>query len=178
VRARGAALLDALDERLPGAREHADATADYSLAVAAELGLAAARCELVAEVARLHDVGKLYLPSELFRDEPPLSEEERLRLDVHPRTGHVLLLGAGVSEEPASWVLHQAERFDGGGRAELAGEAIPVESRIISVTCGYHRLTGSMSGEQALAELRQAAGGLLDPAAVAALDSVVGRAAF
>ena len=39
VKARGAALLDALELHLPGARDHADGTASYAFATAAELGL-------------------------------------------------------------------------------------------------------------------------------------------
>jgi HD-GYP domain-containing protein (c-di-GMP phosphodiesterase class II) len=175
VRACGAALLDALRERLPGVRDHADATADYAFAIAAELGLNRRRCELVAEAARLHDVGKLYLPPELLREDPPLSAEERLQLDGHPRAGHDLLLGAGVPADVAGWILYQAERLDGAGPQKLSGEAIPLESRIIAVACAYEAATRTMTGDLALAELTGAGGTALDPRAVAALTAVVGR---
>ena len=57
LRLRGAPLLDALDRHLPGARDHAEATASYAFAAAVGLGFDRAQCEVAREVAVLHEIG-------------------------------------------------------------------------------------------------------------------------
>jgi HD-GYP domain-containing protein (c-di-GMP phosphodiesterase class II) len=173
----GAALLDALERRAPGAREHAAATARYAFGVGAELGLPAAGCDLVADAARLHEVGTLYLPAELLRQSPPLPEEKRLRRDAQAEAGYRLLVGVGAPAEVCEWIRLQGERFDGGGRNRLAADAIPIESRIIAAACAYDSVRRRASPAPALAELRGAAGSALDPDVVAALSAVVTRVA-
>ena len=75
---RGGPLLDALEEHIPGALAHADATAGYAFAVAVEIGMDRESCELIREAARLHEVGKLYLPAWLLAEPPgQLSDSER-----------------------------------------------------------------------------------------------------
>jgi putative two-component system response regulator len=184
TRIRGEPLLDALAGHQPGSREHADATAAYAFAVAVEIGLGRADCELIREAARLHDVGKLYVPTSLLgRPVNELSPEERKQVVSQEAAGRSLALGAGVPEEPCSWILHSRERFDGGGPDRLAGEGIPLASRIIRVACAYEALVGSQPGSPdearhgALAEVRAAGGTELDPALVEVLARVVQRAA-
>jgi HD-GYP domain-containing protein (c-di-GMP phosphodiesterase class II) len=185
TRIRGEPLLDALAGHQPGSREHADATAAYAFAVAVEIGLGRADCELIREAARLHEIGKLYLPTSLLgRPMNELSTEERKQLVSQEAAGHSLALGAGVPEEPCSWILHSGERFDGGGPDRLAGESIPLASRIIRVACAYETLLGDQPASSpaearrgALASLGAAGGAELDPALVEVLARVVQRAA-
>src|SRR5690606_11779916 len=66
VRDRGRAVIDALDQHVPGAREHAEATGACASAAAVALGLDHAEAELCREVAKLHDIGKLYVPREIL----------------------------------------------------------------------------------------------------------------
>jgi HD-GYP domain-containing protein (c-di-GMP phosphodiesterase class II) len=146
--------------------------------VAAELGASEADCGLVAETARLHDAGKLFLPSDLLGDSPPLAGDDRLRYEAHPEHCYRLLLGAGIPDEPARWLRDQCERIDGHGfpRA-LAADEIALESRIIAAACAYDSVRHQVSSSLALAELRGAAGTALDPDVVAALSAVVARVA-
>jgi HD-GYP domain-containing protein (c-di-GMP phosphodiesterase class II) len=182
---RGDPLLEGLEQHIPGSLAHADATAAYAFALAVEIGLDRERCEPIRETARLHDVGKLYLPAWLL-DEPAgqLSASDREQLDSHHALGHRVALGAGVPEECCAWILHCRERFDGGGPGGLAGEGIPLESRIIRVACAYGTLldqqpagTRDEARNAALAWLRASGGAELDPALVEALARVVQRTA-
>jgi HD-GYP domain-containing protein (c-di-GMP phosphodiesterase class II) len=185
TRLRGEPLLDGLEQHLPGSRRHADATAAYAFAVAVEIGLGREECELIRETARLHEVGKLYLP-EWMLAEPAgqLSDSERRQLDSHEALGQKVALGAGVPEQACAWILHCRERFDGEGAGGLAGEGIPLASRIIRVSCSYETLLRQQPAgapdearHAALAWLRAAGGVELDPALVEALARVVQRAA-
>ena len=60
LRLRGAPLLEALERHAEGARDHAESTATYAFAAAAELGLARDTCALLREASRLHEIGQIY----------------------------------------------------------------------------------------------------------------------
>ena len=186
VRLRGASLLDGLETHLPGSREHAEATASYAFAAAVELGHDRSRCELVREAAKLHEVGKVYVPrSVLAKASGELDEDERAQLDRQHEAAHGLARGAGVPEQVCDWLLRVRERYDGAGPDGLAGERIPIESRIVRAACACDLLLASPETGRAKAahprgatvdELRRTAGAELDPRVVEALVTVVERA--
>jgi HD-GYP domain-containing protein (c-di-GMP phosphodiesterase class II) len=185
VRARGSALLDALERHLPGSRDHADGTASYAFATAVELDLGRTRAEAVRETARLHEVGKVYVPAGvLARSRTQLGPGDQALLDSHPAYGAQLAQGAGVPEEACDWILATRASFDGSGPIRLAGEDIPLESRIIRVACACEETlaapgAGSAAELQrrAIDRLRDAAAGDLDPRVVDALAGILERAA-
>src|SRR5687767_10425530 len=98
--------------------------------------------------------------------------------------GAKLALGAGISDDVCGWLLQIRERFDGQGPDGLAGEAIPIASRIARADCACDTLLASPeTGEtlkqrqvDAATRLRAAAGQELDPAVVEALAGTLERA--
>jgi HD-GYP domain-containing protein (c-di-GMP phosphodiesterase class II) len=183
VRVRGETLLDALGARIPGARRHADGTAAYAFAAAVELELDRPSCELIRETGRLHDIGQLYVRAALLaRPAAGLSARDHASLEAHAEAGARLGLGAGLPGLVCEWLLCSRERFDGLGRpAGLAGERVPMASRIIRAACAYDGVLGEGLGatqrRAALARLQEAAGVELDPRVVDALATLVERAA-
>ncbi len=185
VRARGATLLDALDQHLPGSREHADGTASYAFAVAVERRATRADAEAVRETARLHEIGKVYVPAALLAVEPERLDPPQLeRVRSHPAYAAELARGAGVPDRACDWISALGERFDGAGPGGLAGERIPLEARLIRAACACDALLSSPAGSDsterrgpALAELRARGGGELDPGLVNVLAGIVERAA-
>ena len=187
VRLRGASLVEALEAHLPGSREHAEATASYAFAAAVELGYDRSHSELVREAAKLHDVGKVYLPRELLNKDPAsLDEDERAQIERHHEAAHGLARGAGVPEQVCAWILRVRERFDGHGPEGLTADGIPIESRIARAACACDALLAgpaesSPGGSEerrhaAVAQLRGAAGTELDPRVVEGLAAVLERA--
>lgn len=179
---RDGVLLGALEERLPGAREHAGATASHALGTGVQLGLDREECILVREAGRLHEVGKLYVRRELLATPATsLSPVEREEVAAHAAAGYKLALGAGVPRRACEWILQCEERFDGGDDpSHPAGGEIPLGSRIVAAACEYDRLArghGEGGQRQALIGLIELAGGRLDPMVVDALARVVERAA-
>jgi HD-GYP domain-containing protein (c-di-GMP phosphodiesterase class II) len=181
VAVRGDPLVAALDARVPGAGEHSDAVAGYAFATAVELHLLdRASCELVREAARLHDVGELYARSALIgRGAGQLSRAELVELDGHAESGYRLALGAGIPERVCAWIRCSRERWDGrGGR--LAGEEIPLASRIIRAACACDVALKAAAPwgrrHAAAVTLRAAAGDELDPLVASALAEVIERA--
>jgi HD-GYP domain-containing protein (c-di-GMP phosphodiesterase class II) len=182
VRARGEVLLEGLERHLPGSRAHADGTASYAFAVAVELGAGRAGAELVRETARLHEVGMIYLPAQLLaqpRDQ--LNPGEATLVASHPAYGARLAAGAAVPDQACGWIGAAGERFDGAGGLGMVADEIPLEARIIRVACACDSLIATLPGPEgawsAIAELRAAGGGELDPWAVEAAAAIIGRAA-
>lgn len=184
VRMRGAPLIDALDERIPGARERAEATGSYAFAAAAGLGLHRAEAELCRETAKLHDVGKLYVPrAVLERDVSELNGQERTLLESHHEVGARVARSAGIPEAVCGWLLGIRERFDGQGPEGLAGTRIPVASRLAraAFACDVALVELGKEAEYpaavawaAIERLRDSAGQELDPEAVDALAELLG----
>jgi HD-GYP domain-containing protein (c-di-GMP phosphodiesterase class II) len=186
VQARGSTLLDALELHVPGSRDHADGTASYAFAAAVELGFRRAHAEAVRETARLHEVGKIYVPPAVLAPDPSaLDPGDQALLVSYPARGAELARGAGIPEEACAWIAAMGERFDGGGPAGLAGERIPLESRIARVACACDAALNAAPGagsppgphRTALAQLRAQAGQELDPRVIEALSAMLDRAA-
>lgn len=171
LRERGEPLLEALESHSRPAREHSLAAAAFAFAAAAELGLARERCEVVREATVLHEVGQVYATG------APLYgalQEESYRL----------ARGAEIPSEVCEWLLRARENFDGSGAEGLAGEQIPIESRLIRTACAFQLAVSEPEGDQAglapthaIDHLAMRAGSELDPRVAAALIAVVQRAA-
>jgi HD-GYP domain-containing protein (c-di-GMP phosphodiesterase class II) len=189
VKARGSELLEALERHLPSSRDHADGTAAYAFAAAVELELERDRAEAVREAARLHEVGNVYMPAAVLAKPPgELTPEDRALLDSRFASGAELARGAGIPDQVCEWIGAIPERFDGSGPAGLAGERIPIESRIVRVACACDTALaapapapGGTSPDErrqiAVNTLRAAAGSELDPRVTAALAAMLERAA-
>jgi HD-GYP domain-containing protein (c-di-GMP phosphodiesterase class II) len=186
VKARGTELLEALERHVPGARDHADGTAAYAFAAAVELELDRDHAEAVRETARLHEVGCVYVPAAVVaKPRGELTTHEQALLDSAFASGAELARGAGIPDQVSDWIGATRERFDGSGPAGLAGERIPIESRIIRVACACDTAlaapaaAGTSQDElrrMAVDALRAAAGSELDPRVTAALTTMLERA--
>jgi hypothetical protein len=166
------ALALAVDLNDQHASHHSDRVSELAAAIGAELGLPVDRVARISVAARLHDVGKLALSDRLLRRAAARDAGESEQIRAHVMDGARMLETAGLPEE-ARWVRHQYERWDGSGYPEgLAGDAIPLESRIIAVADGLDvaRGDGGLMGrakENALNEFMEEAGQRFDPAVVA-----------
>ncbi len=182
VEARGATLLDALERHRPGSRDHAEGTASYAFAAAAGLGIGRDRAEAVRATARLHEVGKVYLPQALLeRPRSELTAQEAALVGSHWAYGAALARGAGVPDASCAWIEACARPFDGGATGGVPG-GLPLEARVIQVACECDRLMASRAAGQpahlaAIEGLRSGAGTRLDPAVVESLAEILEHAA-
>jgi diguanylate cyclase (GGDEF)-like protein len=168
-------LARAVDERDAYTGSHSHRVGDYSARIARRLGADESGIELTRLAGSLHDLGKLAIPEEVLRKPGTLSAAERLMLERHPQVGFRMLESLGA-EPVAEWVLHHHERWDGAGYPNrLAGDQIPLGARIIFVADAFDAMTserpygGTLTQEDALAELDRCAGTQFDPAVVKAL---------
>ncbi len=174
-----AAALEAKDAYTGG---HAQAIADFALAVGDELGLSGRELKAVRMGALLHDVGKIGIPESILNKPGPLTDDEFTVMKRHTLIGADIISGIPGMSEVVSLVRSSHERWDGRGYPDgLAGADIPRGACVIAVCDAYHAMTEdrvyrrAMSAELALAELRRCSGSQFMPAAVEALITVVER---
>jgi diguanylate cyclase (GGDEF)-like protein/putative nucleotidyltransferase with HDIG domain len=170
------ALAVALLERDRYTGEHSEAVIDMSGAVARNLGLNAIEVERIKSAALLHDIGKVAIPDEILHKPGPLTDDEWRLMKEHPVIGERILRVLPGLGTVARIVRHEHERWDGRGYPDgLAGEEIPLGSRIIIAADTYHAITSdrpyraARSHSAAVEELTNCAGTQFDPNVTAAL---------
>jgi diguanylate cyclase (GGDEF)-like protein/putative nucleotidyltransferase with HDIG domain len=176
------ALATALVERDRYTGEHSAFVVDMAKTVAVAVGLDEVEVERVGHAALLHDIGKVGMPDRVLHKPGPLAGEEWDVMREHPVIGERILRAIPGMGGVARIVRHEHERFDGTGYPDgLAGEEIPLGSRIILACDAYHAMTSDrpyragLGHEHAVAELVRCSGSQFDPRIVAALVSHLGR---
>jgi putative nucleotidyltransferase with HDIG domain len=166
-------LVSAVDSHLDYHRGHARAVAYLTNRIARELGFEGERLERLHFAALFHDVGMLRIP----RDHPDAKGAR-----AHPTLGHRMLAPIRAWQEVAQFVLHHHEWWNGHGYPEgLAGEAIPLESRIIALAEALDSMTSpssykpAVSREEALRRIADGSGTQFDPTVVEAFQKLVAR---
>jgi HD-GYP domain-containing protein (c-di-GMP phosphodiesterase class II) len=156
-----------------------------SVAVADRLALDGDRRRNVEFGALLHDVGKVAIPKEIINKPGPLNDAEWEIMRTHTIEGQRMLdRVGGFMREVGHIVRGTHERYDGAGYPDgLAGEAIPLEARVICACDAYNAMTTTrpyrrgMDAGAAAAELARCSGTQFDPDVVDALLAVTGAAA-
>lgn len=166
------ATLDARDRYTAG---HSGAVASHTEAIARQLGLAADVCAFAKNCALVHDIGKIGMPSSILEKPGPLTPAERAQLEEHPFIGARILERAEPFSAMASVVLRHHERYDGQGYpGGIAGDEIPLISRIIAVADAYDAMVSdrpyrkALSHTTAVGRLVNSAGTQFDASVVAA----------
>ena len=121
---------------------HSWAVVDCAAAVARRLGLDEAGVTDVKQVALLHDVGKIDVPRAILTKPGPLSAEEWRAMRRHPLRSESMVWDLPGLRYLAPMIRAEHERWDGKGYPDgLAGQEIPLDSRIVFVCDAYHAMT-------------------------------------
>ncbi len=166
-------LVSAVDAHLDYHRGHARAVAYLSNRIGRELGFEGERLVRLHFAALFHDVGMLRIP----RDHGDAKSAR-----AHPTLGYRMLAPIRAWQEVAGFVLHHHEWWNGSGYPEgLAGEAIPLESRIIALAEAVDSMTSpssykpAVARDEALRRVDAGSGTQFDPTVVEALQKLVAR---
>ncbi len=176
-----AAFIAALAAKDPDTAAHTQRCSWYVLKLAEELGLDEEETPIVRLASLLHDIGRLVVPNEVLFKSGSLNEDEWALMKQHPTSAlHLLQIRSIADAAPA--VLHHHEHFDGSGYPDgLAGDDIPLASRILLVTDAFDAMTTdrpyrkAMPVEAAIEELKRNSGGQFDPAIVEAFLRILAR---
>lgn len=171
-------LARAIELRDTGTSAYLERMAHIAGLIAEGLGLPEEQVRTIELAAPLHDIGKIAIPDAILMKPGPLSAEERLRMQQHPRIGYHLLQDSRnrLIQAGAKIALRHHEHWDGNGYPDgLAGEAIPIEARVTTVADVLDALLSprpykvSWSMDRSLEYIDAQSGALLDPACVRVL---------
>lgn len=172
------ALVRALEIAHPHLTGHSERVASYAVAIGCELGLSKATLRGLRLAAALHDIGMLGLPNELLTI-APLTIEQRLQIQEHPRLSVQLVSRIHRFRELALWIECHHERWDGSGYPYgWRGEQIPLPARVLALAEAFDGMRTDMPYRPALSEqaaveaIQQGAGTLFDERVAAAFLKV------
>ena len=153
-------------------------------------GLSWQDCEMIAEAAVLHDVGKIEIDGAILNKPGRLTSDERRIVEGHTVIGEEILLdGAGDSIEDIPMLYTAAqicrwhhERFDGNGYPDrLKGDDIPIAAQVVSIADVYDALVSRRAykkpypSEKAISMIVSGDCGSFNPLLVECLCEIIGK---
>lgn len=167
-------LATAIDAKDEVTHDHVRRVQQGTLALARAMGVTdPTLLQAIEAAALLHDTGKIAVPEHILNKPGKLTPAEFEKMKRHAPIGADILSSIEFPYPVVPIVRHHHENWDGTGYPDrLAGEAIPLGARILSVVDCFDALTSDrpyrrrMTDEQALTILRQRRGVMYDPAVV------------
>jgi putative two-component system response regulator len=151
---------------------HIVRTGLFSEVLARAIDWSASEAERLRFATPMHDIGKIGIPDAILQKPGRLTEAEYEVMKTHTTLGAEILAGSQspVLQLAREIALNHHERWDGRGYPSgLAGEAIPVAARIVSIVDVYDALTHdriyrpAFAPETALGMMREQLGKQFDP---------------
>lgn len=176
------AVINAIDAKDQYTCGHSDRVAEFSKAIARQMGLDAEECERIYLTGLLHDVGKIGVPDSILSKPDKLTDEEFEIIKKHPEIGYNILKHLKPLSYVLPGVMHHHEAVNGKGYPYgLVGEQIPLAGRIIAVADSYDAMTSDrpyrkgMPSEKAESILCKEAGSTWDELAVYAIMECISK---
>ncbi|MBP2644570.1 MAG: metal dependent phosphohydrolase [Firmicutes bacterium] len=154
----------------PYTARHAEHVADLMAGLATQLAMSPEETDLAYMVGVMHDVGKIKTPLNILTKPGKLTQEEFQIMKQHAADGADMIADITGVEPITSVMRHHHERYDGKGYPDgLAGESIPVLSRMLAVCDSFDAMTSKrcyrteVSLYESLKEIKECAGTQFDP---------------
>ena len=169
---------------------HTQRVGDLCGRMAQAMGLPKPQVDLIRAAAPLHDIGKIGIPDQVLLKPGPLTPEEWDVMRRHTKIG-ARMLSRSVSPTlrlGERIALTHHERWDGTGYHGMAGDAIPVSGRLVTLADAFDAMTHprpykpAKSVDEALEDIKEQKGRQFDPSVVDAFcdtyqDVLVGEKA-
>jgi len=159
------ALARAGESREFHAAGHGEMVGRYTELIGRALALPPDELVELVYAAKVHDVGKIFVPERILTKQGPLNEEEFAQMKEHARIGAEIVATIPGSVMLQKAVEHHHEAFDGSGYPNgLRGEEIPLWARIVALADAFVNMTtergfaAAKTTEQALAEIEKLSG--------------------
>jgi diguanylate cyclase (GGDEF)-like protein/PAS domain S-box-containing protein len=163
-------LRKTLHESTLETSNHCSRMKDMSIKFGDFIELASIDMDKLILLALLHDIGKIAIPNYILDKAGPLTEDEWEVVKKHCQIGYNITSSSQELGIIADTLLYHHERWDGKGYPRgLAGEEIPLISRIISIIDSYDVMLNerpykkSISKDEAILELKRNSGTQFDP---------------
>jgi putative nucleotidyltransferase with HDIG domain len=174
------ALTAAIEARDLETGEHCQQLGWMGERVARLLGLPELEQTTIRIGGYLHDVGKIAIADRILLKPGPLTDEEYTEMQRHAEIGASIVSTHEAMTGIAEIVRHHHERFDGRGYPDrLAGDAVPLGARIISIADALSAMTSDRPYRRAIAlepawdEIVRNSGAQFDPAIVDVFGTMV-----
>lgn len=124
----------------------------YAQILARAYGLSEQHSEDLLHAAPMHDIGKIGIADSILLKPGKLTADEYREMQKHPLIGAEILgeCDSALLKMAKAVALYHHEKWDGSGYPHgLAGDAIPVEARIVAVSDVFDALTSARPYKQA-----------------------------
>jgi putative two-component system response regulator len=169
------AMSKMVEMRDPYTAGHQTKVADLSVAIARELKLPEERVRYLRIAGLIHDIGKIYIPSDILNKPGKLRDMEWELIRIHAQGSYDILKNIEFPWPIAQIAWQHHERLDGSGYPNgLAGDQILLEAKILAVAdvvdamSSYRPYRPALGIDKALEEISQNSGVLYDAAIVGA----------
>jgi PAS domain S-box-containing protein len=157
----------------PYTSSHQQRVSKLATCIAQEMGLTNEQIKGISIAGTIHDIGKMYVPSEILSKPGKLNAIEFALVKMHSQAGYDILKIIEFPWPVAQTVLQHHERMDGSGYPDhLPGKDIIIEARIIAVADVVEAIASrrpyraALGIDKALEEISKQKGALYDPDAV------------
>ncbi|GEM_PF-640064 len=178
-------MVTIVEMRDPYTAGHQQRVADLATSIAREMNLEDARIDQLRLAAVIHDIGKMYVPSDILSKPGRLSEIEFSLIKTHPQSGYDIVKGMDFPCSVAKVVLQHHERLDGSGYPnQLKSADTLLEAKILAVAdvveamASHRPYRPALGLDKALEEISRNKGKLYDPDVVDTCLELFNRGKF
>jgi len=160
-------IMEAKDTYTAG---HSVRVAEYSGKIARQMKLNEYDCELLVNLANLHDLGKIQVDLSVLNKPGSFNKADWEEVKKHPLVGYNIVKEITFLKSEASAILHHHERMDGKGYPDgIKGDEISLYAKILMVADSYDAMTTdrpyrlALTMQEAIDELKRNSGTQFDP---------------
>jgi PAS domain S-box-containing protein/putative nucleotidyltransferase with HDIG domain len=163
-------MVKIVEMRDPYTAGHQQKVADLATAIAREMKLEDTQIDDLRIAAVIHDIGKIYIPSDILSRPGKLSDIEFSLIKTHAQSGYDIVKGMDLPAVVAQAILQHHERLDGSGYpGGLKSEDLLLEAEILAVADVVEAMAAdrpyraALGIDKALEEISRNKGRLYDP---------------
>ena len=158
-----------VEKRDPYTAGHQQHVSELAVAIAEQMELDENTIEGIKLGAMIHDIGKIYVPSEILNRPGRISDIEFKIIQTHPQVGYEIVKDIVFPWPVIDMIVQHHERLNGSGYPKgLKGDEINLEARIIAVAdvveaiASHRPYRPSLGIDKALEEISKNRGKLYD----------------
>ncbi|MGA6925748.1 MAG: HD domain-containing phosphohydrolase [Desulfosarcina sp.] len=147
------AFVRAIEARDPYTEQHSNRVTRIANELCRAMGASQEEQDILNVAGQLHDIGKIGIRDDILLKPGRLTDEEFRIIKEHPVIGANIVERLGLWDREKNIIRCHHERFDGKGYPDgLAGEAIPMLARILSVADVYDAIASDRAYRRRMEE--------------------------
>lgn len=168
-------------------RLHSERVRGLSEAIGIYCGLGEVQLSALRMSASFHDIGKIGTPDQVLLKPAQLNSEEWEIMKRHSEIGEEIMRSTEIegADRAAEAIRHHHEHYDGEGYPDgIAGESIPICSRIISIADSYDAMAvtrhyhGARNHQEIMGILHDETGKKHDPSLMSLFVEIIENSPF